>query len=103
MVDDRIHEDADPMPVGRVHHRAEVVPGTQRRIYRGPVAGPIAVVSVCLTGSLVDACVDLFHEGCDPDGGHAQAVEVPLLDLLEHAGEIATFEVAELCSVMCAA
>ena len=100
VVDDGVHEDADATPVGRVDQRAQVVPGPQRRLHRGPVPGPVAVVSVGLPRPLVHAPVDLLHEGGQPDGVHAQAVEVPLLQLLEHTGEVPTLKAAQQRSVL---
>jgi hypothetical protein len=94
VVDDGIHEDADAVPVGRVHHRAEVVLPTQRRVHRRPVAGPVAMIPVGLPRPLLQTPVDLLYEGSHPDGVHSQAVEVSLLDLPEHPGEIPALKTA---------
>lgn len=100
VVDDGVHKHADAVPVGRVDQRAQVLLGAQRGLHRGPIPGPVAVVSVGLPRPLVHAPVDLLHEGGQPDGVHAQAVEVPLIQLPEHTGEIPTLEAAQHRSVL---
>src|SRR6266508_1906434 len=88
------------MTVGRVHERAQLFPGAQRRLHRGPVPGPVAVEGVGLSAPFVHAPVDLLDERRHPYRVHAQAVEVALVDPATHAGEIATLEVAQQPSVV---
>jgi hypothetical protein len=100
VIDHGVHEDADAAPVGRIDQLAQIVLGSQRRIHGGPVPSPVAVVSVRLPGPLVDAPVVLLHEGSHPDGVDAQRVEVPLLQLTQHSGEIPALEAAQHRSVL---
>ena len=103
VIDDCIHEHADAVPVRGIHHCAEVVLGAERWVHGRPIASPIAMVAVGLPLPLVQTSVDLLHEGRHPDGVHAEAVEVTLLDLPTHTGEIATFEAAQQRSVLSSA
>ena len=92
VIDDRVHEHADPAAVRRFDHGPQVVHGSQCGIDGRPVASPVAVIAPGLPGALVDAAVDLLHERRHPDRRHAEAVEVPRLDPAEQAGKVTALE-----------
>jgi hypothetical protein len=95
VIDHGIHQNTYATAVSRINHCTELDLGTERGFNGGPVAGPIAVISVGLPRPLIDAGVDLLHEGRHPDGSDTEAVEVSFLDLLEHSREVSTLEATQ--------
>ena len=96
VVDHKVHEHADAVFVGRLHHGPQGLVAAQAWIYLARLDGPVAVVArdrVDPVGADV-AVVRVGVPGREPQGLHPQGVEVAGLDGLSDALQIAAEEVA---------
>ena len=101
MVHHHIHDNADPLAVGRIHKGPELFYRSHVTIHHGPVQGIITmetVVGKISPLSSTDIAVNLLIRGGDPDGIDPQILKVPFLQLLCESFDVPAVEGADALS-----
>ncbi len=76
--------------MGSPDQARELLGGADRRLHGRPVPHPVTVVSVGRARALVDTPPDLLEERGHPDRGHAELVEISLVESPADPGEVAS-------------